>query len=291
MIAAVVREPAAGLGRGVVVLGMHRSGTSAVTAVIDALGVPACIAPDRMAHDLYESRTLTRFDERLLNLLGGSWIALPESPPGWATSPSVLALRGEAAELFRAVHPFRQWVWKDPRACVLMPFWEQLIGRDVPRIIVLRNPVECAESLWVRNQIPHEISLAMFERSVRSALRDSAGCPVFLAAYDDVLADPGAWCAEVASFLDSRGLVLPKPLPLAAAAARVKLDLRHHAAVPGTMSPGGPGEHLRPLWTWALGRSGAHTALSTDNLPPESPATGRAMAAAAQNRIPADGWP
>jgi hypothetical protein len=54
---------------------------------------------------------------------------------------------------------------------------------------------------------------------------------------------------------------------------------------------GGPGEHLGSLWTWALDRTGPHAAFSTDNLPPESPTTGRALAAAAQHLIPTDDRP
>src|SRR6266446_4774700 len=225
-----------GAGRGVVVLGMHRSGTSAVTGVIDALGLPACVDDDRLpprkwnARGNFESRSLSSFDELLLNHLGGTWWAPPALADGWAANKSLADMRAEAAKLFRAVHPLEHWVWKDPRACVLMQFWDLVIGKDTPRIVVLRNPVESAASLASRNNMPHDLALALAERSLRTALRDSAGRPVLITTYDQLLDDLEAWCESVASFLRRCDLPIPAPLRMDAARKFADPSLRHQKA-------------------------------------------------------------
>lgn len=261
------------------VLGMHRSGTSAVTGMLDALGLRACIEADRFpirrwnARGNFESQSLSTFDERLLNHLGGGWFAPPDLAPGWETKPELGSFRAEASELFAAAHPFDPWVWKDPRACVLLPFWDSILGPDMPRIVVLRNPLESAASLEARNRMPREVALSIAERSLRCALRDSAGRPVFVTAYDSVFEDTDAWCRTVATFLGSAGVPLPEPLAIANARQFLDPELRHHRSQSTVDAGSGATENLRMLWAWSCQRLGVHDSLSIAGLPEESPET------------------
>ena len=275
-LAAVVK----GLGRGVVVLGMHRSGTSAVTGVIDALGLPACRPADRMPYDLFESTSLGNFDEALLKRLGGYWFAPPPLPRGWTRRADLVGDEALAAQLFREAHPFDQWVWKDPRACVLMPFWDLVLGADIPRVIMLRNPLESAASLYARNRMPKELALALAERSLRSAFRNSAKRPVLVTVYDNLFTDLDGWCSRFESFIRPLGLSLPAPLRVEAARAMANPGLRHHREA-GLGPEAGAG--LRRLWTWALGKQGAHESFSITGLPRESPGTAGVLRTALTN--------
>jgi len=279
------------LGHGVVVLGMHRSGTSAVTGMIDALGLPACRPEDRMparrwnARGNYESRSLSLFDERLLNDLGGAWWAPPDLHHGWADDSRLVGMRTEAARLFAAAHPFENWVWKDPRACVLMQFWDLVLGADMPRILVLRNPLESAASLESRNRMPRDLSLALAERSLRAAFRDSAGRPVLVTAYDELFADVEDWCRRVVEFIRSTGVAMPAVPRIDRAQAFLDAGLRHHHDAdfgPGGDAPKG----LHDLWSWARERIGAHPALSIEGLPLESPETEALLRASRATQAP-----
>ena len=256
-----------------VVLGMHRSGTSAVTGVIDALGLPACVLEDRFPpkqwnpRGNFESVSLTLFDEFLLQLLGGTWWTPPALTEGWAEDPSLVDLRLEAARLFAVAHPFPSWVWKDPRACLLMPFWDLVLGRDMPRILVLRNPLECAASLADRNGLSLEVSLALTERYLRTSLRDSARRSVFVTTYDELLDDSADWCRRAASFLRSRGLPLREPLAVERVHDFLDVELRHHGQSPELEAGSGASPALLELWTWAVKRRGIHENLSIQDLP------------------------
>jgi hypothetical protein len=270
-----VNTTQARLGRGLIVLGMHRSGTSAVTGAIDALGFPACRVEDRMpAHQsnergFYESRSLATFDESLLNRLGGTWFVPPTLRSGWHTRHSLLESQTQAASLFRAAHPVPGWVWKDPRACVLMPFWDLVLGPDMPRIVVLRNPLEIAASLHARNQLPLDLALALSERHLRSSLRDSARRPVLVTAYDEVFGDLPGWCRRIANFARSNGVAMPRSIAVGRAQSFLSAELRHFRET----RPGpdfGAFDGLQRLWLWANERTGVHDALSIKGLPRES---------------------
>src|SRR5215472_17292368 len=101
MLPAPVKKAAPDSWRGAIELGSHRSGTSAVTGMIDALGLPACRDDDRYelrrwsGRGLFESKSLSVFDEDLLTRLGGAWWAPPLPPSGWARRAEFQTLRVE----------------------------------------------------------------------------------------------------------------------------------------------------------------------------------------------------
>jgi hypothetical protein len=272
---APVKTAHAPLGRGLIVLGMHRSGTSAVTGAIDALGLPACRVEDRMPaqqsneRGFFESRSLAAFDERLLNRLGGTWFVPPTLRAGWQARRGLLDSKAQAANLFRDAHPFQSWVWKDPRACVLMPFWDLVLGPDMPRLVVLRNPLESAASLQSRNQLPLELGLALSERHLRSSFRDSAERPVLVTAFDELFDDLPRWSKRVFEFARSNGVAMPASLGIDNAQAFLSDELRHFRETTRS-ADFGVFDGLQRLWTWAYDRIGAHNALSIKGLPRES---------------------
>ena len=78
-IAGALRDPF------LVVLGMHRSGTSALTGALGALGFNTPHPDERMDwpesnSEHWESVSLTVYNDQLLTKLGGSWEAPPELP-------------------------------------------------------------------------------------------------------------------------------------------------------------------------------------------------------------------
>ena len=282
----------AGLGSGLIVLGSHRTGTSGITGAIDAIGVQACRPEERIPasrwneRGFFESSRLSKFDEMLLGRLGGAWWAPPKPAPGWAETSEFEDLRTEAALLFAAAHPYRQWVWKDPRACVLMPFWDRVFGASMPRLIVLRDPLASAASLVARSHLSHDLALAIGERSLRSALRDSSGRPVLVTSYEDALADPTAWCSRVVAFLRQVGLTIAEPSAFDRAREFLDPALRHHHASTAASDATVP-DGLRRLWEWAHSRRGQHAELSTAGLPDESPETDARISAAVSRPQPA----
>ena len=201
-----------GRSRGVLVVGMHRSGTSAVARVLNLLGLPLCDASDLMPHlngnptGHWESQTLMQFNERLLAEIGAYWNFVPDVDGPVGAWHGLARHAAEARGTFLRLHPTATWVWKDPRLCVLLPFWRTVLACDPPVVLVLRHPLEISASLAKRDRVPQWQILLLWERSLRHALRGCAGAPLYVIHYQRLLADPLGTCDGLTSFMQERGL-------------------------------------------------------------------------------------
>lgn len=256
---------------GVIVLGMHRSGTSAIARAIDGLGVPlgAPLLPPQFDNPtgFGEVAPLVTFNDALLGHLGGTWDAPPRLEPGWERARSLGPFAAAARTRFDAAHPGPTWVWKDPRTSLLLPFWLQVLGTDHVCVVAVRDPTSVARSLLVRDALPAEVALAIWERTVRAVLHDCVGIPVVFVSYDDLVAEPSSTLSTVAGFLEAHGQLPPSRR--AAPAAVVDATLRHHDAderLRGVLSC-----EQRALQGLLEARVGAHEALDPVSLPEETP--------------------
>ncbi len=206
----------------VAVLGMHRSGTSVATRLVSLLGPSLCRPEDLVRGHRgnppghWESSSLVEQNNELLTRLSASWWC----PPSAASDPTDLAhideLRTAARSVFEWAHPTGPWVWKDPRNCVLLPFWSAALEIKVPVILMLRHPLDVAESLLRRNRFSVGYGLALWERHLRSALVACDGLPLLVSSYDRLVEDPIRWCAETRDFLRMSGVDAVMPADPAA---------------------------------------------------------------------------
>jgi hypothetical protein len=261
---------------GVFVLGMHRSGTSAVTRVVNLLGVPIGradslmpVQPDNPA-GFWEHLGLMDVNDAVLARLGGTWDAPPD-PPGVAAD--VDDLRERARAEFAATYDTDHWVFKDPRVSLLLPFWRDLLGDGHVGIVVLRNPLDIAASLARRNRFAVSYSLALWEHYTRTVLSDSAGLPVLVVDYDALLDDPQAATGALAGFLAAHHQ-LAGTADTAAIEASLAAGLRHsrhdHAALAD--DPRVTAEQ-RGLYGAAAALTGAHDRFDAGALPSVSVTT------------------
>jgi hypothetical protein len=198
---------------GVFVLGMHRSGTSAVTRLISLLGLHTPPEEDlvqptaKNPKGYWESESLVAFNERLLWAIDcdiGCPVALE---PGWERDPRLDPLRDEARKVFHEVFPHAPWVWKDPRHCLAFAFWRSVLEVDPVVVLVNRNPLEItASALRLRREQGKIYALALWERYLRQALTQLAGLPVMVTDYAQVLAGPLAWSEQAHAFLTGAGV-------------------------------------------------------------------------------------
>jgi GT2 family glycosyltransferase len=196
---------------GVFVLGMHRSGTSAVTRLVNLLGVPICQEDDLIPATTsnprghWESDTLVRVNDSLLSELGRTWWCPPRLGSVFNSDTS------EPRELFRAVYPSDQWVWKDPRTCITLPFWLAALPEQPVAILILRNPLEIAASLEARNEFPTNVSLALWERYMHHALSAIAGLPTATVRFEDLIIAPVQTAKRLQAFLSGHDIVARLP--------------------------------------------------------------------------------
>jgi hypothetical protein len=196
--------------KAVVVLGMHRSGTSAFAYGLQALGVYLGenfldTKPDNPT-GYWEDRNIVELNERVLGVFGLKWedVALIEDAQ-WR-EPKVQALRGEGASYLEAqftAHPL--WGFKDPRTVRLLPFWRpvfQHLGVDDTYVVAVRNPLSVASSLLQRQGMTPVISHMLWLVYLVPYLSEIANRPFVVADYDFLMNDPKGQLERIGRRLD-----------------------------------------------------------------------------------------
>ena len=198
---------------GVFVLGMHRSGTSATTRLVNLLGVPVgeqlLLAPGNQKNPdgFWEVLPLTALNDRLLAELGGAWGKPPSLETLVAARRLLRGRAANAARLFRAAHSGPQWAWKDPRTCLTLGFWRSALDQKAVAVFAYRDPVEVAASLRGHGLQP-AFGLALWEHYLHAALLLSRGMPSLVVDYRETVSDPAAAADRVGRFLEAHGAEL-----------------------------------------------------------------------------------
>jgi glycosyltransferase involved in cell wall biosynthesis len=215
----------------IVVLGMHRSGTSSVTRLLNLAG--AYFGPDEIAvepnHEnpkgFWERRDLRAALEGLLRGGGFDWWRVAnfstEHLPSWD------AHRPALERLIEELDRHEPWVMKDPRLCLLLPTVRPLLATPVC-VHVVREPMEVAESLRTRDGFPLAVGIALWELYTIHAFNSSLALPRVLVAFDDIVTNPVSTIDRLVGQLTSvagAGLHMPSDAEIG---AYVDADLRHH---------------------------------------------------------------
>ena len=161
----------------ILVTGMHRSGTSAVTRVLGLLGcaLPRVVtesAPDN-ERGFWENPAIRDLNDRILASAGLAWDDWEPFDPRWYASPIAGEFRDDARAILEGEFAgSRLFVLKDPRVCRLLPFWidaVRSVGAEPFMVSPIRNPLDVAASLEERNGIHPSIGLLMWLRHVLDA--------------------------------------------------------------------------------------------------------------------------
>ena len=176
------------------VVGMHRSGTSMVSALLHGAGLylgqedelmPA--TPENL-DGFWENMRFFELNDEILGALGGGW----DEPPARPKNGPVLAAKRVKAEALVAEFDLHQpWAWKDPRTTLLLPFWLDLLP-DIRVVGCVRNPLEVALSLHRRNYFSYERGLSLWLEYNQRLLEAAPPDQLLLTHYDSYFADPQA---------------------------------------------------------------------------------------------------
>lgn len=217
------------------VLGMHRSGTSALTRVLSLAGakLPTRLmgagASNETGH--WEPEALNTYHERLLRQLGSAW-----SDWGQLNFSCLAPGRREAVkEDIAAIvaHDYQDapmFVIKEPRICRFTPLFLSALqdsGLDVLPIIALRNPLEVIESLKTRDGMGRANAALLWLRHVLDAEIATRGSRRSVTSYEGLLSD---WPRELGRIAEQTAIRFPySPDEIAPdVEAFLNRKLRHH---------------------------------------------------------------
>ena len=198
-----------------VVLGMHRSGTSAATRLLSLLGadLPRNLLPANETNEAghWEPQLVADLNDELLASASTSWHDVGAFPSSWYGSTSEAGFRERAVDLLETEYGSSPlFVLKDPRICRIVPFWLGALGDFGSQpcfVVVVRNPLEVAASLRTRDGFPTAKGLLMWLRHTLDAERDSRGHPRVFISYERLLRD---WEAQARLISDQLQLPWPK---------------------------------------------------------------------------------
>jgi hypothetical protein len=244
----------------ILVAGMHRSGTSALTRCINLAGVPLpsrlMPADDGNTDGYWESADLYYLHNAILASLQSAWNDPREIPETWFSGQASVPARTQLVSwLSEEMLGKDALLVKDPRVCRLLPLWRHAateLGVDVRSIVTVRNPIEVARSLMTRDGFSEPHSYFLWLRHVLDAERFSRGTPRSFLTFDQLLADPLGIVRKVSRDLD---VTFPtseaelKPL----LDATLKPSLRHHTVADAALAEAA--EQLPALLTtyrWVL---------------------------------------
>jgi spore maturation protein CgeB/GT2 family glycosyltransferase len=179
----------------ILVFGMHRSGTSAVSRLLNMMGV--YFAPEGFStganwenpKGFWERRDVRALNDMILRSANADWDLVGEFSVDRVPESVLTQFRNEAAKIILAMDAHRPWFIKEPRLCLLSSLWITLL--EVPLcLFVSRSPIEVALSLERRNKFSHSFSLALWERYMVDALNATTGLQRLFVNYDELLANP-----------------------------------------------------------------------------------------------------
>jgi hypothetical protein len=227
----------------IVVLGMHRSGTSLCANILTALGVDMAETPGASpanARGHWERHRLCDLHDEVFAMHGGTWIGAGHNlalPDNWRAAPGIAGIEHRIVEYMSRVLASAELVgFKDPRTTRVLPLWDALFDRlgVEPRFIFcVRNPSQVARSLEARDQS------ARAEGEYRWLMYNAHGVaglgkrPLCIIPYEDWFTQPLATAERLARWVHPDRSYRPESLETLVAGV-LDPDLRHDPPDPLT---------------------------------------------------------
>lgn len=201
--------------RVIVVLGMHRSGTSAITRGLQVLSVNLGdkligAIPGNNEKGFWEDAEINAFNEGLLEKLNSSWHSLGPLDDQALLQEEFLSERIAAFTLLEGkLSDNSVLAFKDPRVAILLPFWQAVfaeLGMNASYLIAVRNPLEVAQSLRKRDNFSEVKGLMLWAKHLVGVLRGTHQQQRVFVSYEAMLDAPEEQLKRIARVLE-----LPSP--------------------------------------------------------------------------------
>ena len=194
----------------ILVLGMHRSGTSSLTNALTTMGVNLgenLMPPHAGVNDkgFFEDVEFFALNVKILSFLKSDWHHLSPLQENYITKLESAGLFTAACELvhrkFETTHLFGL---KDPRIPKLLEFWKCVFDKCdvcISYLICLRSPLAVADSLKYRDGFPEEKSLHLWLTHTLNSLFHTHSHRRVVVDYDRLLTAPGVELDRISTHL------------------------------------------------------------------------------------------
>lgn len=257
------------------ILGMHRSGTSALAGSLHKLGgdlgpESSWIAPaaDNPA-GFFEYEPILSVNRSIFAAFGGTWSSPPALLQGWPNDDRLDAERERARQL--AEEASVNLIVKDPRLSLTLPFWET-VTEVHSAIVCVRHPAAVARSLQKRNGFTIDQGLFLWFRYNAATTLNSPDALVV--EFENLVQSPALHLERVASHVGLDMSIVDPSI----GSQLIEASMVHHEEAPLPHSPigqmcerlyrliqsGGEVESDHDLWLWMTLVTGLPGAGSAD---------------------------
>ncbi len=194
----------------IVVLGMHRSGTSAVMNALASLG--AALGDDLLPagkdnpKGFFEDKAINDLNIEMLSVIGQHWFSLSlvtDSDVEQLISAGYLA---KAKQLLQEkMQDVDVFGFKDPRVSKLFKFWKRVfcdMDINVHYVWCLRHPLSVAQSLLKRNKTPIRKGYLVWLSYNLALAQELQQLPVIALDYDRLMETPEAVLQQLAQHVN-----------------------------------------------------------------------------------------
>lgn len=226
----------------IVVLGMHRSGTSLLGNILQVCGIAMADDTDRASPrnpgGFWERPDLVALHDEVLVALGrpvGAQDHARPLPESWWTMPAIAPIKARIKNWLQGQLELHEGLWgfKDPRTVRLLPLWREIFAELhlQPRyVIAVREPTEVARSMARKNPKARPLTEAQCELMWIAYNWDIARqvdfAHAFVVDYGYWFQDPGAQLSALLAYLRTDLVSWPRLMP--AAQAIIQAEYRHH---------------------------------------------------------------
>lgn len=223
----------------VIVAGMHRSGTSALSHFLNILGCAPALEltgpnqSNETGH--WEPEPIRALNDIILAAEESSWDDWTPLPQEWFATSTTSDFFAAACKTFSAQYAHADLVvMKDPRISRMLPFWISVVracGYELRFVASIRNPLEVSASLQRRDGIDPAYAYLLWLRHVLDAEFHSRGHLRCFVSYENLLSD---WRAVARSISQSLAIDLPGACDGSDREidAYLNAELRHHHSAP-----------------------------------------------------------
>ncbi|MFC1798836.1 glycosyltransferase, partial [Thermodesulfobacteriota bacterium] len=221
--------------RAIIVIGMHRSGTSAIMRTLNLCGVDlgSNLLPPANDNEkgFWEHADIYRINEKFFADVNSSWDDVRTLPHNqWDSDIRKRYKKDILSVLESNFSDSRFWGIKDPRLCYLLPMWHNILERFDSKpyfLVIVRNPLEVIASLANRNGFSKEKSGLLWLKHLLESEKETRNSHRIFITYENLLND---WKEVVDQIQNSFKFTLPVLMKNASPKIEKFLNdsLRHH---------------------------------------------------------------
>ena len=199
-----------------IVLGMHRSGTSTIAGILHLnniiMGTYQNFWPRPLKQNpkgFYENYDFRKINDTILKLSDYSVKSYSPDIPSIMLNDKIKLKMSKIIKDYS--YNYVDWGWKDPRTCLTIFQWIEVIEslnlkKQVKIIFVSRKAISVARSLKKRNNLSLTTGLSLWEAYSKNALRfcKESDLPIFYCSFESLLDSPNLICNPLFKFLNKK---------------------------------------------------------------------------------------